>query len=78
MNIIYGILIFYAGFITGFGMRAWLQYRTSYNGAIIVTKEDDRKIYSLVLDDYPEKIELRKEVILKVVSDEERPLASET
>lgn len=71
MQILIYIVIFYGGLLVGFILRAWLQYRTSYNGAIIVTKEDDKKLYSLVLDDYPEKIELKKEVILKVVASAE-------
>jgi hypothetical protein len=71
MQILIYIVIFYGGLFVGFCIRAWLQYRTSYNGAIIVTKEDDKKLYSLVLDDYPEKIELKKEVILKVVASAE-------
>lgn len=78
MDWLYGILIFYSGIFVGYAIRAWLQYRSSYNGAILITEEADKKIYSLVLDDYPEKIELRKEVILKVITDKETPVADET
>jgi hypothetical protein len=71
MQIVIYILIFYGGFAVGYIIRSWLQYRTGYNGALFVTKEADKKLYSLMLDDYPEKIELKKEVILKVVASTE-------
>jgi hypothetical protein len=72
MQILIYILIFYGGFAVGFIIKSWLQYRTGYNGALLVTKEEDnKKVYSLMLDDYPEKIEFKKEVILKVVASTE-------
>jgi hypothetical protein len=78
MDWVYGVLIFYGGVMIGYILRTWLQYRTSYNGLIIIGKAEGKTVYSLVLDDYPDKIELRKEVILKVVSEEEKPVATET
>jgi hypothetical protein len=78
MTWVYGVLIFYAGVSIGYVLRVWLQYRTSYNGIIIIGKDEGKTVYSLILDDYPDKIEFRKEVILKVVSDIESPVASET
>lgn len=71
MNVLISIVIFYGGVMFGFILSRWLQYRTGYNGALLVTEENDKKLYSLVLDDYPETIELKKEVILKVVPLEE-------
>jgi hypothetical protein len=72
MQIVIYILIFYGGLVVGVILKSWLQYRTGYNGALLVTKEDDnKKVYSLMLDDYPEKIEFKKEVILKVVASTE-------
>jgi hypothetical protein len=71
MQILIYILIFYGGFAVGFIIKSWLQYRTGYNGVLLMTKENDKKLYSLMLDDYPEKIELKKEVILKVVASTE-------
>jgi hypothetical protein len=78
MTWVYGVLIFYGGATIGYILRTWLQYRSSYNGILIIGKDEGKTVYSLVLDDYPDKIEFRKEVILKVVSDTETPVASET
>jgi hypothetical protein len=72
MQILVYIFIFYLGGMFGFLIRSWLQSRAEFNGAILVTKEADKTVYSLILDDYPEKIEFKKEVILKVVASEER------
>jgi hypothetical protein len=72
MQILIYILIFDAGLFLGYVIKAYLQYRTGYNGALLITeKQDDKKVYSLMLDDYPEKIEFKKEVILKVVASTE-------
>jgi hypothetical protein len=71
MNWVIYILIFYGGVFIGYAIRSWLQYRTGYNGVLIIGKENDKKVYSLALDDYPEKIEFKKEVILKIVAQAE-------
>jgi nitrogen regulatory protein PII-like uncharacterized protein len=66
MEYLIGILIFYLGGMTGFFLRAWLGSRSRYDGVIFVTKEDHKTLYSLVLEEYPDAITLKKEVVFKV------------
>jgi hypothetical protein len=68
MEILLFILIFYAGVFAGFGMKTWLYSRYSYSGTINVTKGVDKTLYLLELDDDPEELETKKEVVFKVVS----------
>jgi hypothetical protein len=75
------LLIFYVGIAIGFFIRAWLVKRSSYAGTIYVNKHEKRTLYSLVLDDYPETLEFRKEVVFKVDAsniDTSEPEQSET
>jgi hypothetical protein len=66
--LVYG-LIFWAGIITGYVARGWIAHRfMNYSGTIVVDTDDltDKTVYSLVLDDYPEKLEFKKEVVFKI------------
>lgn len=60
------VLVFYAGGMVGFVLKAWLNSRRSYSGTIYVSTEDHKTLYSLELEDYPESIAFRKEVVFKV------------
>lgn len=55
----------------GFIVRKWLVDRSGYDGAIIITKEEDKILYSLELHEEPEMIEFMNEIILKVKQPEE-------
>lgn len=73
-RILEGIGIFYLGFLVGYLAKAWLTYRFSdYSGVMIVSKDEGKTLYSLVLEDYPEKLEFKKHVHLRVVESEENP-----
>jgi hypothetical protein len=61
-----GLLSLIVGFMIGFAVKRWLISRKSYDGTILVSHEDQKTLYSLELDDYPEKIALQKEVVFKV------------
>lgn len=61
-----GLLSLIVGFMIGFAVKRWLIRRKSYDGTILVSHEDQKTLYSLELDDYPEKIALKKEVVFKV------------
>ncbi len=63
-GIIVGILI---GIIVGFLIKTVLERRTKYGGSIIVTKSDEKTLYTLELDDDPEQIELKKKIVFKVI-----------
>lgn len=56
-------VIFVIGVITGFFLRRLFTHRS---GTILVTEQDEKTVYSLELNEYPEKIGLRKEVVFKV------------
>ena len=60
-------VIFWAAFILGFFTKSWIDSRfRDYSGTIVVDRIRDKTVYSLVLDEYPEKLEFKKVVILKV------------
>jgi hypothetical protein len=65
MFIVYGILVFYFGMVVGFLLHWWL-VKASSGGVIVVTKESGKTVYSLVLDDYPEKLEFKKRVMFRI------------
>jgi hypothetical protein len=66
----------WVGFLIGFVARSWLYAKfKETSGTIVVNRNGltEKTVYSLVLDDYPEKLEFKKLVIFKVdVSDSNR------
>lgn len=70
MEILIAVLIFGVGLIVGFLFKLWLVRMTYQSGTILVTRHEGKIFYSLVLDDYPEKIELKRKVIFKVEASE--------
>ena len=69
MSILLGILIFWLGFSAGFAIKTLLTNRfRDYSGTIVVGTDElkEKTVYSLILDDYPEKLEFKKEVVFKV------------
>jgi hypothetical protein len=72
MSILYGIIIFWIGLIVGFMLLRWKLYRErDYSGVIHVTHDEltEKTVYSLELDDYPERLEFKKVVVFKVDRD---------
>jgi len=65
MEIVICAVIFVIGVIAGFFLRRLITHPT---GTILVTEEDEKTVYSLELNEYPEKIAFRKEVVFKVDS----------
>jgi hypothetical protein len=67
MGILWFFLVFYLGLFLGFFLRAWLASRFKhYTGTMLVTHDEEKTVYTLVLDEYPEKLEFKKEVVFKV------------
>ena len=66
--LVYG-LVFASGILIGFAFK-WRLVRRSYrySGTIVVDRDrvSEKIVYSLVLDDYPEKLAFEKMVIFKV------------
>jgi hypothetical protein len=73
-TVIYWLLIFWAGWLVGFVSKGWLDYKfRDYSGTIVVDKDRlrEKTVYSLILDEYPEKLEFKKVVIFRVDSSEQ-------
>jgi hypothetical protein len=71
MEILWYVIVFYFGAIVGFLLRIWWEKKAKYSGTIFVTHEEQKTLYSLELNDYPESIELKKQVVFKVDASEE-------
>jgi hypothetical protein len=57
---------FSIGVLFGYIVRVFLAHRMRRSGTILVTKTEDKKIFSLVLDGDPEDLENQDEVMFKV------------
>lgn len=62
----WALIGFIVGFMIGFAVKRWLAHRKDYVGTILISHKDQKLVYSLVLDDYPETIQFKKEVVFKV------------
>jgi hypothetical protein len=61
--------VFFFGVMIGFLVRIWWTAKfRNYDGTIYVTQDDrlEKTVYSLILDDYPEKLKFEKRVVFKV------------
>ena len=72
MGILWFILVYSFGLWMGFLLRAWIARRERYSGTIHITHSEQRTLYSLELDDYPETIEFKKQVVFRVDASEEK------
>lgn len=70
-DIIIYVVIFYFGGAVGFLLHMWLIKNSDYDGTIAVTKNDDKTVYSLVLEESPENLEFMKKVVFRVTSEVE-------
>jgi len=67
MSIIIYIVIFYFGLMAGYILRSYVSKRfLDYTGTIVVTKKEEKTVYTLELDDYPERIMFQKQVVFRV------------
>ena len=63
------VLTFWAGIIVGVLFKGWLNSRFSdYSGQMVITEDEDRKLYSLELFEEVEDLDNRTEIRFKVVS----------
>jgi hypothetical protein len=73
-TVIFWLLVFWAGWLVGYVTKAWMDYKfRDYSGTIVVDKDRlrEKTVYSLILDEYPEKLEFKKTVIFRVDSSEQ-------
>jgi hypothetical protein len=66
MTILIYVLILWLGVIIGFLIRALFGNKSS--GTIYVTRDATKTLYSLELNEYPEELRFKKEVVFKVDS----------
>lgn len=66
MTILYGVLIWTGGLIVGFLLRVWIGKVTGYTGTIFVSRDAQKTVYTLELEEYPDEIRFKKEVVFKV------------
>jgi hypothetical protein len=66
MNILYGCLIFGFGVFIGFIVTTRLKLKFKYAGTIFVTDNGEKRVYTLELEDYPDEIRFKKEVLFKI------------
>jgi hypothetical protein len=74
MTLIIYALIFSSGGFLGFLAKAWrMRKYTDTSGTMYVSKDDrtEKTVYSLELDEYPEKLQFKKVVVFKVNNSEE-------
>lgn len=57
-----------SGIVVGYFIKTVLARRQRSSGTIYVTHKEEKTLYSLELDDYPESIEFKKTVVFKVDS----------
>jgi hypothetical protein len=70
MGVLWLILAYSFGVLMGFLVRAWIAHRESYSGTIFITHSEEKTLYSLELNEYPELIELKKQIVFKVDASE--------
>lgn len=58
------------GIVIGILLEKWKSSRGRYSGTILVTESEEKTLYSLELDEYPEELKFKKEVVFKVDASE--------
>lgn len=60
------LLVFMCGIFMGYFLKMMFGQKKHYSGTILVTQGEEKLVYSLELDDYPDTIQFKKEVVFKV------------
>lgn len=60
------ILVFIIGVLSGYICRVFIVRKAGYAGIILVTEDEEKKIFSLELNQDPDDLEDRDEVIFRV------------
>ena len=70
MEILMWVFAFALGILIGVLLEKWKSHRSRYSGTILVTESEEKTLYSLELDEYPENLKFKKEVVFKVDASE--------
>lgn len=65
MELVWIGLFFCLGLFLGFSIGFW-KLHSHYTGTIYVSKDREKTVYQLELDEYPDEIRFKKEVVFKV------------
>jgi uncharacterized membrane-anchored protein YhcB (DUF1043 family) len=68
LGLIFGLLV---GVIVGVLIKTLLVRRQRSSGTIYVTHDEEKTLYSLELEEYPESIAFKKKVVFKVDASED-------
>lgn len=71
MDILMWIAIFMLGFSLGYLVKILMTNRISTSGIIRVTHSEEKTLYSLELNEYPDAIDFKDRVVFKVERSEE-------
>jgi hypothetical protein len=71
MEILVSILSFCTGLSIGILLMYLLMSRAKSVGTIFITHDNEKTLYSLELDEYPESIAFKKKIVFKVNASEE-------
>lgn len=63
-------IVLLIGIAIGYVLRLSVGAMSAYNGTIHVTKEDDKIVYSLDLEEDPELLQYKSEVVFKIKTSE--------
>lgn len=70
MGVLLYAFVFCFGMFIGFLLRTWIAHREQYSGTIHITHSEEKTMYSLELEEYPETIEFKKQIVFKVDASE--------
>lgn len=74
MNVLYGLLICIFSLNIGIFATLWYIRKSRQVGTIFITGNEDKRVYTLELEDYPDEIRFKNKVVFKVdASDLEAP-----
>jgi hypothetical protein len=66
LEIVLLVIVFSVGTLLGYICRVFLVRKMGYTGTILVTEAEDKKIFTLELNDDPDNLQDEDEVIFKV------------
>lgn len=67
--------IFVLGMLVGYIVKNWLMSRHEiFSGAMVITEEDDKRLYSLELYEAVEDLDHRHEIRFKVIPPEKKSI----
>lgn len=70
--IIYGLILWF-GILVGYALHIWVRSRIeTFSGAMVITEEDDKRLYSLELYEAVEDLDHRHEIRFKVIPPEKK------